>query len=226
VTASVTTPPALLPTGAIPPRIRRKNRPMLLGIAVAIVALGVAIVAWAIQDTSARPYIAVVHEVPYGQQITAADLQSVSIRPVAGLVPIPTGSANTVVGKYAQVPLKAGTLLTPTEIGGPVAPAAGQTVVGLKLDDDQRPQRSLAPGDHVVLVVTTDGGSGSDPSATSATSATPETIPATVLDVSAPDVNGSVIIDVVVPDATGPTLADTAKAGGVSVILAAGTSGS
>src|SRR3954451_8903354 len=76
---------------ALPPP-RRRRRPALLALAVAMVvlgALGAAYLATALGQTS--PVIAVAREVPWGRQITAADLVEARVSADPALDPIPYG---------------------------------------------------------------------------------------------------------------------------------------
>ena len=95
---SVAAPPASPATSGSPvpaamprrPNPRRRS-PALASLGVVLVVVG-ALAGWryvAAASSDSRPYIAVYQPVSAGEQITAADLQVVTITSARGLTPIP-----------------------------------------------------------------------------------------------------------------------------------------
>src|SRR4051795_13582812 len=81
------------------PPPRRRRRPALLALALTMVvlgALGAAYLATSLGETS--PVIAVAREVPWGQQLTAADLVEARVSADPALTPIPYAQRDQVIG--------------------------------------------------------------------------------------------------------------------------------
>lgn len=225
VTTAKNTPGAGLPppNGLLTPRRTnpRRRSPAMVSLGVVLVVLG-ALGAWkyvGLASSGTHPYVAVYRPVPLGAQITADDVQIVSITRAAGLNPIPGDEMSQVIGKYARVELVAGTLLTPQDLTDQAPPGAGQALVGLNLKIGQRPVRELHAGDHVVLIELPDpsalAGSATAPPA-------PAQIAATIVDVADPQDDGSQVVDVTVGTSDFANVAALANAGRIAVALVAG----
>src|SRR3954467_10215702 len=109
------------------PPPRRRRRPGLLALAVAMVvlgALGAAYLATSLGKTS--PVIAIAREVPWGQPILASDLVEARIPADPALEPIPYGDREQVIGLIAATTLKPGSLLTRDALTDQRLPAPGQ----------------------------------------------------------------------------------------------------
>jgi hypothetical protein len=167
-------------------------------------------------------YLAITHDVAYGAQLSASDLQVVRVDAVPGLEAVPAADLDRVVGTYAAMPLLGGTLLTARMLTGDPTPGPGEYVVGITLRGDRLPAQRPEPGDAVLLVATADPG-------VEDTGLGGRTWPATVTSVAAPGgglfapgAEQRVTLDVVVPVAEGPDVARAAAAGELTVILSAG----
>src|SRR4051812_43490624 len=140
------------PAPALPPP-RRRRRPALLALAVAMVvlgALGAAYLATSLGRTT--PVIAVAREVPWGQQITAADLVEAWVSADPVLDPIPYGDRDQVIGMVAATTLTPGSLLTREALTAQPLPPPGQQLVGVGVSSVQLPATALRPGEDVLLV--------------------------------------------------------------------------
>src|SRR3712207_3312030 len=119
-------PPALTPP-------RRRRRPALLALALTMVvlgALGAAYLATSLGKTS--PVIAVAREVPWGQQLTAADLVEARVSVDPALTPIPYAQRDQVIGMVAATTLTPGSLLTREALTEQLLPPVGQQLVDRK----------------------------------------------------------------------------------------------
>jgi hypothetical protein len=221
--------PAYPPTNGVAPNSvprvgpGRRRSPALVSLGVVLVVVG-ALGAWryvASASAATHPYLAVYQPVPIGAQITAADLQSVSIAPARGITPIPASQASRVIGEYATVALVPGTLLVDGELSTTNAIGPNQALVGLDLSPAQRPNRKLQPGDHVLLIeVPEPNGTAADSSSSSNSQSMP-TMPATVRDIGTADNDGNVVVDVVVPQDSGSLVAYFADQNRVAAVLVA-----
>jgi hypothetical protein len=172
---------ASLPTARGPVVRRRVSVPRVLfgGLLVLGFALAGAVLANRI-DTR-LPVLAVAHAVDAGQTITDSDLSIVRVAADAEVATTPAAQRRAVVGRTATMPLAAGSLLTPAQIGAPVWPPAGQSAIALQAKAGHAPG-GLVAGAHVtVLVVPTS--SGTTTQGTTAQGAQPPTADATVVSI-------------------------------------------
>ncbi len=217
------TPPAASLNGssralALPPP-RRHRRPALLALALTMVvlgALGAAYLATSLGETS--PVIAVAREVPWGQQLTAADLVEARVSADPALTPIPYAQRNQVIGMVAATTLTPGSLLTREALTEQQLPPPGRQLVGIGVSSVQLPTTPLRPGDDVLLVPVTGSGGAEPPTGPVA----PRTVPATVVRSGSPGTDGLRVVDVLVDAADGPDVAARAAAGLVAIVVVAG----
>jgi SAF domain len=199
------------------PPPRRRRRPALLGLAVAMVvlgALGAAYLATSLGETS--PVIAVAREVPWGQTVTAADLVEARVSVDPALHPIPYGDRDQVIGMVAVTTLKPGSLLTRDAVTDRRLPPAGQQLVGVGVSPVQLPTTALRPGDEVLLVPVAAGGASTAP-----TPAAPGGVRATVVQAGPPGADGVRVVDVLVDAGDGPDVAARAAAGLIAIVVVA-----
>ncbi|MEY9967112.1 hypothetical protein ABIA33_005177 [Streptacidiphilus sp. MAP12-16] len=202
----------------------RRRRPAVLALAVALVAAGGLGGAALYTATGKRvAVIALARNVPAGRTITSADLAEARISLDPALHPLSVNSR--VVGMRATADLKAGSLLTSSDLTDSPLVLPGQQIVGIAAKHTQLPAVRLQPGTRVVLVATPSaaGGSGSTSSTPAAGSLT--SLTAVVVDVGAPDNDGTVVVDVAVPSAQGAAVADLAASGRFALLVAAQGSG-
>ena len=205
------------------PRVapQRRWRPALVWLAVALIAAG-GLIAWRVFQTvgTTHLYLAVNRPVAVSARMAAADLTTVRITADPALQPIPADRINTVVGKHAAVALVPGTLLTQAQLTDRPIPGPGRQLVGVSLAQDRMPAQRIKPGTQVLLVITSDQNGVQQPNQPAA--APPQTIQATVVDVTPGGKDGTVVVNVSVPDSDGPLVAARAAAGRIVIVLTAG----
>jgi hypothetical protein len=183
--------------------------------------------------------LALAHDVPAGQPLSAADLTEVRISLDPALHPLSADSH--VLNMRATADLKAGQLLTASDLTNDPLVLAGQEVLGVSAKPAQLPASGLAAGTWVVLVYTpsaegsgagtgaetlpspsASGGSGNGGAATLLQSVTVR-----LVSVGAPSqADGTTVVDVAVPTEQAAPVADLVASGKVAVLIAApGTKG-
>src|SRR5690606_40500418 len=80
-----------------------------------------------------QEYLALARDVPVGAQVTAADLRVVRLNASPGLTPVPVSEVDQVIGRYAAVPLVAGSLLTPQQLTAEPVPGPGEQLVAVTI---------------------------------------------------------------------------------------------
>lgn len=225
MTTIPTTSPKAAGAGSITPALvvprvapQRRWRPALLWLAVALVAVG-GLIGWRILTAigTTKQYLAIARPVQIGAPLTAEDLTTVRITADPALKPVPVSARDSIVGKFASVPLVPGTLLTAGHVTTEQAPKPGEQLVGIGLDEERLPTERITPGRKVLLVVT-DKDSVTEKPTTSA----PLSIQATAVDVKAGTKDGQVLLNVAVAERDGPLVASRAAEGRLVVLLTAG----
>jgi hypothetical protein len=93
----------------------------------------------------------VIHRIPAGKAVTAADLRQAAVAGAAAQGAVPA-TANP-AGWVARVPIPAAALLTPAVLSqGPAPPGHGEALVGVALGPGAAPAEGLAAGDLVRVV--------------------------------------------------------------------------
>ena len=199
------------PVPASPARHRR--RPALIGLGVALVALGGLTSGWLVTSTGdTSQVLALARPVVAGQAVARADLVVADVRPDPSLETVPASQVSSVVGRRAATGLQAGALLTPTSVTDQVVPGSGTSLVGVFLSAAQLPAEPLLAGDRVRIVDT-------PPAQADPPSTAPGSIRAQVVAVTTADANGSRTVDVLVPEGQAAGLAARAATGRVSLVL-------
>ena len=201
-----------------------------------------------VANRAPRPvaWLAVAHLVPVGVTVTASDLGTVSIAPVAGLDAMPLQDAGQVIGRRAAEELEPGSLLVPAELAPQRGLPAGVALIGTSLAVDQAPA-DLAAGSAVLVVLsgTTGVSSGLATDAASAAGATSSgaSVPsptgppgsvlcrATVVSVSAPGNSSELagtqattfLATLEVPEAAAGAVTAASAAGDVSLAVVGGS---
>lgn len=195
----------------------RKAGRGFLAIAIAFVALMALVVAGLVFFARGGGlYLALAKPVSYGVPIQASDLVEVRLGSTTDLAPIPATEKDSVVGKYAAMPLAAGTLITRGQIADQ-AIKAGKQVVSVTLKAEQTPAIPLSAGAPVLLVRTPDG-----MAAAQTTAAPLAAVAGTVRGVRTLDYGAGNVVDVVVDAADGPAIAIAAASGHVTIVQQAG----
>lgn len=125
---------------------------VLLGLGLVLVMALAGVVVAARVDTRV-PVLVVARPVAAGQALVPADVSTVRVAVDPGLATVPAGRRSAVVGRVAAVPLLAGTLLSPYQLGAVVWPPAGQAVVAVAVQPGRVPAGLPAGARVMVLVV-------------------------------------------------------------------------
>ncbi|MCX4546905.1 SAF domain-containing protein [Streptomyces sp. NBC_01565] len=228
VPGQASVPPPAGPAGGATaaPRVlrQRRRRPGLIALSVALIAAGGLSGALLFTASGQRSAVLVVaRDVPVGASITEADLATASLALDPAVKAVPVAKKPGTVGQRAAVALKAGALLSPSQVTAVSLVKPGEQLVGVALKPSQLPASRLAPGQHVLIVSTPDAAqtAGGKP-AEGAAGAAPKTLAATVVAVGQPaPATGVVLVDVAVPASEGPALAARVATGAVALIFAA-----
>ena len=212
-----TRPPSGGPDSAALPPLPRQRRRRMLVLGLLLVVAGALAAGYLFTGLGDRTTVLMLsRDVPVGTQLTAADLATTRVSVDTGVSIIPDRQLHQVVGRFAAVDLRKGTLLGSSQLTSALSPRAGQQVVPISLKLEQLPARGLGPGD-LVLVVPTPGQQGQEPSQGS--SPLSQDTPATVDQVSSPDADGLVRVDLVVDAQVGPAMAKQASTGRLALVL-------
>ena len=203
---------------AAPLRVRgRRASRTALSLAIALVVVcGLAVAALVFYARGGHAYLALARPVAYGAQIQPADLVTVQLGADSGLAPIPAAEKDSVMGRYATMPLAAGTLVTRAQLSDASVPGPGHQVVSVTLKADQAPARALAAGTPVLLVRTPDG------STVNGQSSPLSPVSGTVSATRELEYGAGVVVDVVVDAGDGPAVAMAASTGHIAVVVTAG----
>jgi hypothetical protein len=205
--------------GPLPPLPRQRRRRMLM-LGVLLVLAGGLSAGYLYTGMSDRTAVVVLtRDVPVGSQLSAADLATTRVAVDTPVEVIPGRQLRQVVGKFAAVGLRRGTLLAASQLSGAVSPHPGQQVVPVAVKLDQLPARSLSPGDQV-LVIATPGQQGQDQGAAgNGSSPLTQDTPATVDQVSSSDADGNVRVDLLVDARVGPAIVQQASTGRIGFVI-------
>ncbi len=132
---------------------RRRSLPYLVLGIVLVSGFAVAFAATSLRVGGRQPVLAVAQSVPAGHVLTAGDLRVVHVAADAGLAVVPASRRASVVGQPVAVPLVAGALLAPDQIGAPRFPPPGQAVVGVSVEPGRYPPGLEAGARVAVLVI-------------------------------------------------------------------------
>jgi hypothetical protein len=203
----------------LPPLPRQRRRRMFL-LAFLLVSAGATLAGYLYTGMSERSSVIVVmRDVPVGQQITAADVGTATVAADGNVATIPGRQLHEVIGRLAAVDLRRGSLLAASEITTALSPRPGQQVVPVSVRASQLPARGLRPGDQVLVIPTPGSGNQADSAQPNGATPLAQDTPATVDQVSAPDIEGAVRVDLVVDARAGPALAKQASTGRIGFVL-------
>lgn len=210
--APVALPPPPVARPALEP-VRTRRRPLLVGLGVALTALGGLGAAWlATSGTGTLSVVGVRSEIRAGAVITRDDLVSVQVASGTELHTVPVERADAVIGKRTLVRLLPGSLLNPDAVADKLVPGAGQALVGLSLGPAQRPAIDLDAGDPVQIVYTPGGSDAADQSP-------PAPVQAVVVSTKDDPDNGRTIVNVTVAADAAARVASWSSASKASMVL-------
>jgi hypothetical protein len=207
-------PPVARP--AVEP-VRTRRRPLLVGLGVALTALGGLGAVWlASAGTGTVTVVGVVKEVRAGDVIDKEDLVGVQVAAGSPLHTLSVDRYAEVVGKRSLVRLLPGSLLNPDAVADRLVPGAGQALVGLSLAPAQRPAVQFNAGDAVEILYAP---ANQDSGASSSSSSPPAPVRATVVSSQDdPDAN-RLVVNVTVPAASAQKVATWGSAGKATIVL-------
>jgi hypothetical protein len=194
---------------------RRRQTPLV--VVGVLLVLGCAL---AFTDASAhlgsrQEVLVVAQPLAAGQVLTTGDLRSARVTTGSGLDAVPVAAESSVVGRAAAVPLVAGALLSPGEVGSASPVGSGSDVVAVALKAGGFPP-DLAPGDRV-QVVPVASSSGSAASAGSPVGATVLAVQA-----AAADSDSGTVFSLQVAKADADQVASLAAAGQAALVQVGG----
>jgi SAF domain len=201
-------------TGADIKPIKMRRRPALVGLGIALLALGALTNVWFVQNLGDTLTVtAVANDIARGQVIQAGDLTTAELPTgPSALQALPAQDMQDAVGQRATVDLLAGSLLHPDAYLPELTPPAGQSVVGISLTAYQMPTEPLRAGD-TIRIVETPTAQGEPPATV------PLTITATILSTTPSPTGDQTIVNVQVAHADAADLAARAATGRVALIL-------
>ena len=151
------TVPASVPTRRAP-SVRQRRRPALIGLGVALVALGgVGSAYLATQGRETHSVVVLRQDVPAGQQISVTDLATTTFTGTTDAATVPASQISSLVGKYAATTLYKGSVLNDHALVTELSPGKGRSIIGIGLKPTQQPTSGLVGGQAVRLVVTAVG---------------------------------------------------------------------
>lgn len=209
------------PSAELPPLPRQRRRRMLV-LGVAMIAAGAVVTGYLFIGVSHRePVVMVTRNVPVGTRLAGADLATTRVAADADVPVIPAAQARQLVGRFAAVELRKGTLLAPSQVTTALSPAPGQQVVPVAVKTSEIPARGLGPGDQVLVVPTpADQDSTADEAAgSSGTAPLTDDVPATVDRIGSADADGMRVVDLVVDAQMGPPIVRQASTGRIAFIV-------
>jgi SAF domain len=198
----------------------RRNPVYVVAGALLVVVMAAAFMWLQLRADRSVAVLAVARPVAAGQVITSADVRVVTVVPDASVRLVGAAQADSVVGRTAAVPLVAGALLSPDQVGPAAWPAAGEAVAALPLKPGRIPAGIAAGARVEVLLVA----AASQPTATGTETGTPPRgARATVVEVARDvDASGTVVVSLLMraADAGG-----VAAAGGEATLVLLGPAG-
>jgi hypothetical protein len=218
------------PSGRLGGRLARQRRPGWIAGGIALVALAVLGNVYLFKTSGHRiAVVRVARNVPVGQQLVRADLDTSSVALGPDVPVIPARQLGEVVGRRAAVDLRSGTLLSVSQVTTQLTPQPGQALVTVAVKPGQLPPGGLAPGSQV-RIVSTPGSQGSDrdqgadggaaPSGQAAGTGAKD-VRATVDAVAGPDTDGSMTVSLLVADADANAVAREASTGQIALVITA-----
>ena len=213
VPATAAPTPSERPAAATPAPTRRRRSPALIGLGVAMIALGGIGGGWlATRGHDTHPVTIAASAMPAGHTIAETDLRTVQ---VAGDIPFAaTADSAQLVGKVTTGSIASGTVIADSMAAGMPDLSKGQSIVGVPLKSGQYPALGLQPGDDVALVRGA-AAQGADP----AKPAAPAAWTGRVITVSEPSEDGVRVVDVALEAGQAPAAAAATTSGTVVLVL-------
>lgn len=160
------------------------------------------------QMADREPMLVLARDVPWGQQLSGEDVATVELPADVREFTVPDARRGQVLGLVAGQNLRAGQLLTRSDLIRQAVPGPGQRVLGLRLEPGRYPAGGLAPNDPVAVHPAPDATSG-----TAAPTAVGSNFTARVVRASAPDADGAITVDLLIPETTAAAAVEAAVSG-------------
>ncbi|MER6196074.1 SAF domain-containing protein [Streptomyces sp. NPDC001586] len=199
---------------------RRRRRPVVVGAGLALAAVGALVSVWLVNEAGDKVAVVVTrHAIVAGENVKASDLVAAEISHNSALSSLPASRASEIIGKPAAADLPAGVLVTEDSVSAESSVTKGKSVIGILAKPGQLPTQKLHTGDAVTIVHTPQDGSAA--ASSNKPGSTPESLPAVVSRVGAPDANGAVVVDIAAAEVNSASLAAWAASGSVAIVLKA-----
>lgn len=194
-----------------PTKSRRRTWITALGIAIILIG---GLATWAITTQTSRTVSVLTTStaIERGDIIESSDLTTISLAGGQNVDSFTANQATDVIGKVAALDLPAGALLSSSSIVDTLPLPAGDSIVGIAVNQAQLPSYPLRAGDQVRLV-DTPVAQGEPPAES------PSTFDATVFTTKFDETNQVWIIDLVVPTNDAADIAARAATQRVSIVL-------
>ncbi|GGK36834.1 hypothetical protein GCM10010124_31900 [Pilimelia terevasa] len=196
---------------------RRAGRSVIAAAVVAMVLSGLAVAYLLTVVRGGGSYLAVARPVAMGQRIAEPDLVVVRGSVDAAVRPVDADQKDSITGRYAQLPLLAGQLVTADTPLVDTFPGAGKRMVSVPLKAEHAPAQPLYPAAGVQLVevpAANTGPAGED--------GQPRTFTGTVVAVRALEFGGGTTVDVIVEASEAPRIATAAAANRIALVVNGG----
>jgi hypothetical protein len=207
--------------------LARQRRPAWIAAGVALVALAVLLNVYLFTTAGHRvSVVRVARDVPIGQQLVRADVDTSSVVVGPGVQVIPARQLGEVIGRRAAVDLRSGTLLTASQVTTQLSPQPGQALVTVAVKPGQLPSGGLAPGSRLRVVSTpgsqtsSDGGGGTAPSGPGSQPPVKD-VRAVVDAVGGPATDGTMTVSLLVADADANAVAREASTNQIALVITA-----
>jgi Flp pilus assembly protein CpaB len=134
--------------------VRTRQRNVPLGVIGVLIVLGSALggLLWSRTTVSRTDVLVAAHDIPAGRQLSDSDVRVVRLSADGSVASIPATQRATVIGQMVSVPIPAGALLAPSEIGRDTGLADNEAVVGVVLAPGAAPTADLRSGDRVAVI--------------------------------------------------------------------------
>jgi hypothetical protein len=192
---------------------------VLVGVGL-MVGFGLLFAVAGLRADPAVPVLAVARPVAAGEVVAGADLRVVDVVADAGVELVAASQRDAVVGRRAAVPLVAGSLLSPGQLGAAASwPPVGRSVVAVPVATGRVPA-GLSAGSAVSVLLFGDGAGGqqggqpAEPAPGVVVSGV--AVPGVVVAVEAPDVAGIRVVSLLLTQAGARQVA---AAGDVVLVL-------
>jgi hypothetical protein len=208
--------PAIARSGARPvtPAFRGRRRPASIIAGAVLVVVFAATFMWIqLRSDATVAVLAVNRAVSAGAVITAADLRTARVTPDPTVDLVDATDADTVIGRTATIPLVAGALLSPRQVGPAAFPAHGQAVIAVPVAAGRMPA-GLAPGARVQVITIAATSVGAGPPAAVPATAPVGTAIAVTRDV---DAAGTTVVSLLLP--TDAALAVAGSSGAITLAV-------